>query len=397
MSDKNNDNYNLHDDFFNEDEFDDIESDNFDDLDLSNLRDMNLSNLNEDNDSYTRENDHEEDIDDQEEDEIIRKAVLDNKKENFIEDGIDDFDEDDITQQSLMDLYEDDDQEHEKYDDDSEFTDDEINNIVSTPSLDSLDDDEDEEEDDEDNLMQEEDTILPLEADLLDEKFDDDIEEDMYSIQDQILLNTQATSNYIPPTGVNLLDKPNDNIDELKTGPGTFGNALKFFGIACLGAASLFLAGIGGVLYADYNKTPETIAAENNENASQGPGKPISDISNQISGDNNEGNSPTTSDSESPVLTENDSKITYRVTSQGDVEAASVSYIEGKGEAKQRNNISLPSWENSVAVNNSSQPYIGISWTGGGNVNCEIIKDGQNIGTQGEVTSSAEQKTVACQ
>lgn len=396
MSDKNNDNYDLHDDFFNEDEFDDIESDNFDDLDLSNLRDMNLSNLNEDNDSYTRENDHEEDIDDQEEDEIIRKAVLDNKKENFIEDGIDDFDEDDITQQSLMDLYEDDDQEHEKYDDDSEFTDDEINNIVSTPSLDSLDDDEDE-EDDEDNLMQEEDTILPLEADLLDEKFDDDIEEDMYSIQDQILLNTQATSNYIPPTGVNLLDKPNDNVDELKTGPGTFGNALKFFGIACLGAASLFLAGIGGVLYADYNKTPETIAAENNENASQGPGKPISDISNQISGDNNEGNSPTTSDSESPILTENDSKITYRVTSQGDVEAASVSYIEGKGEAKQRNNISLPSWENSVAVNNSSQPYIGISWTGGGNVNCEIIKDGQNIGTQGEVTSSAEQKTVACQ
>lgn len=396
MSDKNNDNYDLHDDFFNENEFDDIESDNFDDLDLSNLRDMNLSNLNEDNDSYTRENDHEEDIDDQEEDEIIRKAVLDNKKENFIEDGIDDFDEDDITQQSLMDLYEDDDQEHEKYDDDSEFTDDEINNIVSTPSLDSLDDDEDE-EDDEDNLMQEEDTILPLEADLLDEKFDDDIEEDMYSIQDQILLNTQATSNYIPPTGVNLLDKPNDNVDELKTGPGTFGNALKFFGIACLGAASLFLAGIGGVLYADYNKTPETIAAENNENASQGPGKPISDISNQISGDNNEGNSPTTSDSESPILTENDSKITYRVTSQGDVEAASVSYIEGKGEAKQRNNISLPSWENSVAVNNSSQPYIGISWTGGGNVNCEIIKDGQNIGTQGEVTSSAEQKTVACQ
>lgn len=392
MSDKNNDNYDLPDDFFDEDVFDDIESDNFDDLDESHLNDINLSNLDNDQDDYDDNSEEEDD------DEIIRKALLENKKDNYIEDDIEDFVESNMTQQSLKDLYEEEEQEPEE--DDSEFTDDEIKHMRSTPTLESLDDgsdDEDEEDDYEEDLMEEEDTVLPIEADLLDEKFDDNLEEDMYSIQDQILLNTQATSNYIPPSGVNLIDKPNDNVDEIKTGPGTLGNAVKFFGVACLGVATLFLAGIGGVLYADYNKTPETIAAENNVNASQGPGNSISDISDQMSEGANNENSVPSSENEAPVVTENDSQITYRVTSQGDVEAASVSYIEGKGEAKQKNGIALPSWEETVAVDNESHPYIGISWTGGGTINCEIIKDGQNIGTQGDTTSLADNKTVACQ
>lgn len=275
--------------------------------------------------------------------------------------------------------------------------------MSSTPSLDSLDSDpeynnEEEIDDYEDNLLEEENTVLPIEADLLDEKFDDNIEEDMYSIQDQILLNTQSSSNYIPPTGINLIDKPNDNVEELKTGPGTINNAIKVFGITCLGVATLFLAGVGGVLYADYNKTPETIAAENNVNASQGTGDHISDISNQLSSEDSSNDStPSQEEDTEPVIGDNDSKITYRVTSQGDVDAASISYIEGKGEAEQKNGINLPDWEKTVAVDNSSQPYIGISWTGGGTINCEIIKDGENIGTQGEVTSLADDKTVSCQ
>lgn len=393
MSNKKNDDYGLHDNYFDEDVFNDIESDDFNDINESDINSISLSYL---------DDDHDDDQDDEEEilNNSSTKDILNDEKENIIEDTIEDFDEKNITNQSLNDLYEEDNIEKEE----PEFTDDDIKKMKSTPDLDSLDndsedDDKEELDDYEDDLLEEENTVLPIEADLLDEKFDDNIEEDMYSIQDQILLNTQSASNYIPPTGINLIEKPNDNIEELKTGPGTISNAIKVFGITCLGVATLFLAGIGGVLYADYNKTPETIAAENNVNASQGTGDPVSDISNQLSeGPSEENNSSLSQkDNNEPVLGENDSKITYRVTSQGDVDAASVSYIEGKGEAKQQNGINLPDWEQTVAVDNSSQPYIGISWTGGGTINCEIIKDGQNVGTQGEVTSLADDKTVSCQ
>lgn len=391
MSNKKNDDYDLPDNYIDEDVFNDIESDDFSDLDEPDFNDINLSHL---------DNDYQENDDDVAGD-LLDKEYNGDKKENTIEDNIEDFDEYNMTSQSLKDLYEDDiiETEHE----DPEFTDDDIKSMKSTPDLDYLNDNsEDEETDDyDDDLLEEENTVLPIEADLLDEKFDDNLEEDMYSIQDQMLLNTQAASNYIPPSGINLIDKPDDNVDEIKTGPGTIGNAIKVFGISCLGVATLFLAGIGGVLYADYNKTPETIAAENNVNASQGTGDSISDISNQLSKDSSDNTSTNTTDSseqdDAPAVSENDSEITYRVTSQGDVDAASVSYIEGKGDAKQQNGIDLPNWEQTVVVDNSSQPYIGISWTGGGNINCEIIKDGQNIGTQGEVTSLADDKTVACQ
>lgn len=391
MSNKKNDDYDLPDNYIDEDIFNDIESDDFNDLDESDLSDINLSHLNDD---------YQENNEDATED-LLDKEHNDSKKENTIEDSIEDFNENDMTHQSLKDLYEEDGIDDES--EDSEFTDDDIKSMRSTPGLDALDDNQEDEETDDydDDLLEEENTVLPIEADLLDEKFDDNIEEDMYSIQDQMLLNTQAASNYIPPSGINLIDKPDDNVDEVKTGPGTIGNAIKVFGISCLGVATLFLAGIGGVLYADYNKTPETIAAENNSNASQGTGDSISDISNQLSENSSDNTSFSSENSseqdDSPVVGENDSEITYRVTSQGDVDAASVSYIEGKGDAKQQNGIDLPNWEQTVAVDNSSQPYIGISWTGGGTINCEIIKDGQNIGTQGEVTSLADDKTVACQ
>ena len=391
MSNKKNDNYDLPDNYIDEDIFNDIESDDFNDLDESNLNDINLSHLNDD---------YQENNDDVSED-LLGKEHNDSKKENIIEDSIEDFNENDMTHQSLKDLYEENGVETES--EDSEFTDDDIKSMRTTPGLDELDDNQEDEETDDydDDLLEEENTVLPIEADLLDEKFDDNIEEDMYSIQDQMLLNTQAASNYIPPSGINLIDKPDDNVDEVKTGPGTIGNAIKVFGISCLGVATLFLAGIGGVLYADYNKTPETIAAENNSNASQGTGDSISDISNQLSENSSDNTSSSSENSseqdDSPIISENDSEITYRVSSQGDVDAASVSYIEGKGDAKQQNGIDLPNWEKTVAVDNSSQPYIGISWTGGGTINCEIIKDGQNVGTQGEVTSLADDKTVACQ
>lgn len=391
MSNKKNDDYDLPDNYIDEDIFNDIESDDFNDLDESDLNDINLSHLNDD---------YQENNDDVVED-LLGKEHNNSKKENIIEDSIEDFNENDMTHQSLKDLYEEDGVETES--EDSEFTDDDIKSMRTTPGLDELDDNQEDEETDDydDDLLEEENTVLPIEADLLDEKFDDNIEEDMYSIQDQMLLNTQAASNYIPPSGINLIDKPDDNVDEVKTGPGTIGNAIKVFGISCLGVATLFLAGIGGVLYADYNKTPETIAAENNSNASQGTGDSISDISNQLSENSSDNTSSSSENSseqdDSPVISENDSEITYRVSSQGDVDAASVSYIEGKGDAKQQNGIDLPNWEKTVAVDNSSQPYIGISWTGGGTINCEIIKDGQNIGTQGEVTSLADDKTVACQ
>lgn len=391
MSNKKNDNYDLPDNYIDEDIFNDIESDDFNDLDESNLNDINLSHLNDD---------YQENNDDVAED-LLGKEHNDSKKENIIEDSIEDFNENDMTHQSLKDLYEENGVETES--EDSEFTDDDIKSMRTTPGLDELDDNQEDEETDDydDDLLEEENTVLPIEADLLDEKFDDNIEEDMYSIQDQMLLNTQAASNYIPPSGINLIDKPDDNVDEVKTGPGTIGNAIKVFGISCLGVATLFLAGIGGVLYADYNKTPETIAAENNSNASQGTGDSISDISNQLSENSSDNTSSSSENSseqdDSPIISENDSEITYRVSSQGDVDAASVSYIEGKGDAKQQNGIDLPNWEKTVAVDNSSQPYIGISWTGGGTINCEIIKDGQNVGTQGEVTSLADDKTVACQ
>ena len=391
MSNKKNDDYDLPDNYIDEDMFNDIESDDFNDLDESDLSDINLSHLNDD---------YQENNEDAAED-LLDKEHNDSKKENTIENSIEDFNENDMTHQSLKDLYEEDGIEEES--EDSEFTDDDIKSMRSTPGLDTLDDNQEDEETDDydDDLLEEENTVLPIEADLLDEKFDDNIEEDMYSIQDQILLNTQAASSYIPPSGINLIDKPDDNVDEVKTGPGTISNAIKVFGITCLGVATLFLAGIGGVLYADYNKTPETIAAENNSNASQGTGGSISDVSNQLSENSSDNTSPNSENSseqnDSPVVSENDSEITYRVTSQGDVDAASVSYIEGKGDAKQQNGIDLPDWEQTVAVDNSSQPYIGISWTGGGTINCEIIKDGQNIGTQGEVTSLADDKTVACQ
>jgi len=392
MSNKKNDDYYLHDNHFDEDAFNDIESDDFNDINESGIGNISLSYLNDDQDDD--EENEEETLDNNPE-----KDAPNDEKKNSIEDSIEDFDEKDITKQSLQDLYEEDDVEKEE----TEFTDDDIKKMSSTPSLDSLDSDpeynnEEEIDDYEDNLLEEENTVLPIEADLLDEKFDDNIEEDMYSIQDQILLNTQSSSNYIPPTGINLIDKPNDNVEELKTGPGTINNAIKVFGITCLGVATLFLAGVGGVLYADYNKTPETIAAENNVNASQGTGDHISDISNQLSSEDSSNDStPSQEEDTEPVIGDNDSKITYRVTSQGDVDAASISYIEGKGEAEQENGINLPDWEKTVAVDNSSQPYIGISWTGGGTINCEIIKDGENIGTQGEVTSLADDKTVSCQ
>ena len=321
MSNKKNDDYDLPDNYIDEDIFNDIESDDFNDLDESDLSDINLSHLNDD---------YQENNEDATED-LLDKEHNDSKKENTIEDSIEDFNENDMTHQSLKDLYEEDGIDDES--EDSEFTDDDIKSMRSTPGLDALDDNQEDEETDDydDDLLEEENTVLPIEADLLDEKFDDNIEEDMYSIQDQMLLNTQAASNYIPPSGINLIDKPDDNVDEVKTGPGTIGNAIKVFGISCLGVATLFLAGIGGVLYADYNKTPETIAAENNSNASQGTGDSISDISNQLSENSSDNTSFSSENSseqdDSPVVGENDSEITYRVTSQGDVDAASVSYL----------------------------------------------------------------------
>ena len=172
MSNKKNDDYDLPDNYIDEDVFNDIESDDFSDLDEPDFNDINLSHL---------DNDYQENDDDVAGD-LLDKEYNGDKKENTIEDNIEDFDEHNMTSQSLKDLYEDDiiETEHE----DPEFTDDDIKSMKSTPDLDYLNDNsEDEETDDyDDDLLEEENTVLPIEADLLDEKFDDNLEEDMYSI-----------------------------------------------------------------------------------------------------------------------------------------------------------------------------------------------------------------------
>lgn len=392
------DEYNLDNEEFN--------SESFDDIDLDDLND--ITDLDEDNISFESLSDMEPEYSESagqgtqhrtntEDEAVIRNddASPNDHKEDGEEFLDDDFE--DITHYSIDDLY---DAPNDKNGDhiDDAFT---PEDPPQAPRLEELQSQDSDDPEDEDELIDAENMVLPVEVDLLDEDPEENLEEDEYSIQDQLLYSAQSTASYVPPSGVNLIDKPVDSPDTVKDSPGTFNNAVKYFAITCVSAATLLLAGVGGVVFANSNKTNhDTVVAQNNTGSSQGGPNASSGSSNASNHSSlppeNVGGNPTSTSS--VIVGEDSSRVTYKVTSHGDVEAASVSFMEGKGQARQQNGIGLPEWEQSVAIDNSAKPYIGVSWIGGGTVNCEIIKDGEAISKQGEPSELPQGgKTLSCQ
>lgn len=71
-------------------------------------------------------------------------------------------------------------------------------------------------------------------------------------------------------------------------------------------------------------------------------------------------------------------RLTYRVTTTGNIKAASVTYLDEDARQRSQAGIGLP-WEKSLGFYPESTPIVSVATTGVGTVTCQIVKNGDTI------------------
>lgn len=106
----------------------------------------------------------------------------------------------------------------------------------------------------------------------------------------------------------------------------------------------------------------------------------------------NDTNSNNPSASEEVEVPEDGKKIDYEITTSGDIQSASVAWVNGAGEAEDQTGVSIP-WTLSVGAEKNVNPILAASTNGEGTVTCTIKEDGKEIATK---SSSGKSPEVTC-
>ena len=86
------------------------------------------------------------------------------------------------------------------------------------------------------------------------------------------------------------------------------------------------------------------------------------------------------------------SKVTYKVSVEDGIKAASVAYIDGDGKAQTDSGIILP-WSKTIGAEKSVSPHIAVTTSGYGTVTCSIYQNSKKIS---EKTISGESPSIEC-
>lgn len=216
------------------------------------------------------------------------------------------------------------------------------------------------------------------------------------ALRSQLNLNRQNSVKTDAPYDTHLIDDPVPDygtMREVEDGPGDSANTrhMMFLSIAVI-ICVIGMIVMSVMMFAFMSK-PEPTSLGNTP-VTVGQGDPIDDItsgdnssSDNSDSDSNSGNNDSFSSDDSQS-----NRMVYEVEAEGDIQAASVSYIGAAGAAQQETGITLP-WTKSMKSSKSVSPHMAVSSTGRGTLTCTITKDGEEISTK---TASGESPSVEC-
>ena len=121
----------------------------------------------------------------------------------------------------------------------------------------------------------------------------------------------------------------------------------------------------------------------------------------EIIGENNDANNNDSSSSgqsndnneEEVDIPEDGKKLEYEITTSGDIQSASVAWVNAAGEAEEKTGVSIP-WKMAVGAKKNVNPVLAASTNGEGTVTCTIKEDDKEIATK---SSSGKSPEVTCQ
>lgn len=217
----------------------------------------------------------------------------------------------------------------------------------------------------------------------------EDVSEDVDDIIQKQLetnrnINLNRKSNHI---AVNLLDEQQEEQqfddkagDEKRLRIITFGGV----GLAIFSVLALFTI-------------PAMMSHNNQEVAENKPqdlniGEIIGENNNANNTDNSNTDTNSTDSSEEVDIPEDGKKISYEITTSGDIQSASVAWVNGVGEAEDKTGVSIP-WNLTVGAKKNVNPVLAASTNGEGTVTCTIKEDDKEIATK---SSSGKSPEVTC-
>lgn len=121
-------------------------------------------------------------------------------------------------------------------------------------------------------------------------------------------------------------------------------------------------------------------------------GEIIGESNNSNNSDDTDNNNNNTQPSEEVEIPEDGKKIDYEITTNGNIQTASVAWVNGAGEAEDKTGVSIP-WTLSVGAKKNVNPILAASTNGEGTVTCTIKEDGKEIATK---SSSGNSPEVTC-
>lgn len=220
---------------------------------------------------------------------------------------------------------------------------------------------------------------------------DEDIEE---AFQRQYISNRNNT-NVSSITGISLIDDPVElSIAKDVKGPGDDNNIRLVKTLVIALVFCVFLSPFLAVYFANMERDNEEVTASSGQNISIGD---LIDNNGSIANSNN--NSGEQSQSALPPSTdtvdvpEGGSKITYEISTEGDIRSASVAWVSGVGQTENQAGVTLP-WSISIGAQANTNPVLAATTTGSGTVTCKILQDDVQIATK---SASGDSPEVTCE
>lgn len=86
------------------------------------------------------------------------------------------------------------------------------------------------------------------------------------------------------------------------------------------------------------------------------------------------------------------SVVGYEITKEGDIKAASASWLDGEGKPLSQEDIKFP-WKKEVGMKADVKPIVGVAASGTGKITCTIYRDGR---VETQETSEGNSPKVQC-
>lgn len=199
----------------------------------------------------------------------------------------------------------------------------------------------------------------------------------------QAIGNAPGAINLIPDASPDTKKKPNDD-----PGDNKWMKAMLFLALAFI------LVLVSGIIFGAWYKPEDNTG---NVNLS-GPvtiaeGEIIDPSNPPTTTDGTSGGSSDRVSDDDIRVPEGGSIVRYRIEVEGEVNAASVAYIDGSGDQESETGITSFPWEEALGMRDSTNPQIAINSSGYGTVTCIITQDGDEVA---EKTVSGENPSVEC-